>query len=431
MIDADGFSYREGELHCGEIPLSRIASRVGTPTYVYNLDSIISRYRAHASAFGGLQHEVCYAVKANPSLAILQGLAAEGAGFDVNSRGELYRALRAGADPSRITMTGVGKSQADVSDAIDAGIAHFNVESASECRLISEIALKKNTVADCLLRLNPDVEAGTHPHISTGESSHKFGLSARDIHSIAAQASWLPGIRITGLSFHLGSQIFSPEPYREALLLLITTLDEIAPMLEMQRPVIDLGGGFGVAYNEEQQSLDLADIAAILQNLLGERTDAFRFITEPGRSLVANAGVLLATVEHEKPGKDRIFCILDAGMNDLLRPALYSALHDVLPLMEPEGGQTTVFYDVVGPVCESSDTFAQRYPLPQLRRGDRVALLSAGAYGASMSSEYNSRPLAAEVVVHNGSWLLARERQQLDDMLRGEHLLTASEESRD
>jgi diaminopimelate decarboxylase len=431
MIDADEFSYRDGVLHCGAFPLTEIAARVGTPTYVYSLDSILERYGEHMQAFEGLRHEACFAVKANPSLPLLQVLARHGAGFDVNSRGELLRALRAGADPSRIIMTGVGKSRADISDGLEAGVALFNAESASECRLISDIAAEKEMLADVLLRLNPDVEAGTHPHISTGESSHKFGMSAGDIRSLAAQAAWLPGVRIRGLSFHLGSQIFSPEPYREALLLLITTLDEISGILDIPDPVIDIGGGFGLAYNDEEQTLDLGSIAESIRSLLGSRAGEFTILTEPGRSLVANAGVLVAAVEHEKPARDRVFLILDAGMNDLLRPALYGAQHDIVPLHEPEGGQTTVFYDVVGPVCESADTFARRCPLPQLRRGDLVALLSAGAYGASMSSTYNSRPFAAEVMVYGGEWMTGRERQPLEDLFRGERLLTEPGESRD
>ncbi|MDT8323084.1 MAG: diaminopimelate decarboxylase [Bacteroidota bacterium] len=431
MIDADGFSYRDGELHCGGVPLTEIAAHAGTPTYVYDLDGILARYASHMEAFAGLRHEACYAVKANASLPLLQLLAQNGAGFDVNSRGELHRALRAGADPGRITMTGVGKSRADISDGLDAGIARFNAESASECRLISDTAAEKDMVADVLLRLNPDVETDTHPHISTGESSHKFGMSSADIRSLAAQSAWLPGARIRGLSFHLGSQIFSPAPYREALLPLITTLDEITGVLGISDPVIDIGGGFGVAYNDEEQTLELRGIADILRSLLGPRIADFTLLTEPGRSLVANSGVLITAVEHEKPAHDRIFLILDAGMNDLLRPALYGARHDIVPLREPEGGQTTVFYDVVGPVCESADTFAQRYPLPQLKRGDLLALLSAGAYGASMSSTYNSRPLAAEAIVYRGEWKLGRERQGLEDLLRGERLLTEPAEPRD
>ncbi len=431
MIDADGFSYRDGMLHCGTISLTEIAARVGTPTYVYNLDSVVQRYREHVTAFEGLRHHACFAVKANSSLPLLQMLARHGAGFDVNSRGELHRVLRAGADPARMTMTGVGKSHADITDGLDAGVALFNAESASECRLISDIAAEKQMTADVLLRLNPDVGTDTHPHISTGESSHKFGMTAGDIRSLAAQSAWLPGVRIRGLSFHLGSQIFSPEPYREALLLLITTLDDICGTLDIPDPVIDIGGGFGVAYNDEEQTLDLGLIAESIRSLLGSRAANFTILTEPGRSLVANAGVLVTAVEHEKPARDRIFLILDAGMNDLLRPALYAAQHDIVPLREPEGGQTTVFYDVVGPVCESADTFARRYPLPQLRRGDLVALLSAGAYGTSMSSTYNSRPLAAEVLVHGNAWMIGRERQQMEDLFRGEHLLTEPEAPRD
>jgi diaminopimelate decarboxylase len=423
MLHAEGFSYRNGALYCDSIPITDIIRETGTPTFIYHLDSVLANWRRHLEAFKALRHEACYAVKANASLPLLQALAAEDAGFDVNSRGELYRALKAGADPKHIIMTGVGKSRQDILDGIEAGIARFNVESASECRLISDVATECGVVADILLRLNPDVDAGAHPHISTGSSVHKFGLNAADIRSLAAQASWLPGLRIVGLAFHLGSQIFSPEPYREALLLLITTLDDITSMLNLEASVLDIGGGFGVPYAEHEEALDPAVIADMAQRLLGDRAEHITLITEPGRALVANAGVLVSAVEHEKPAAGRIFLILDAGMNDLLRPALYNAHHDIVSLKEPQGGQTTVFYDVVGPVCESSDVFARRYPLPELKRGDHVALLSAGAYAASMSSTYNSRPLAAEVVVHEGRWQIARERQPLEDLMRGERPL--------
>ena len=425
MLHADGFSYRNGRLCCEDIPLIEIIRETGTPTFIYHLDSILGKWEAHCEAFAALRHEACYAMKANSSFAILQGLVGAGAGFDVNSRGELFRALKAGASPSHITMTGVGKSRQDVLDGLEAGIARFNVESASECRLISDVATELGKQANVLLRLNPDVDAETHPHISTGGSSHKFGLNAADIRSLVAQSAWLPGVRISGLSYHLGSQIFSTEPYREALLLLITLLDDIVSQLQLKHPILDIGGGFGVPYEEHQEALDMSAIAELATGLLGERLNNVTLITEPGRSLVANSGVLVSRVEHEKPSTDRIFLVLDAGMNDLLRPALYDANHDIVSLDEPEGGQTTVFYDVVGPVCESSDVFSRRYPLPELKRGDTVALLSSGAYAASMSSTYNSRPLAAEVVVYNGKWQLARERQPLEDLLRGEQPLNS------
>jgi len=428
MDFTDGFSYREGALVCEGIPVEDIVRETGTPTYVYSLDAVLRRYERHIAAFSGLRHQVCYAVKANTSLALLQVLARTGAGFDVNSRGELRRALRAGADPARIIMTGVGKTQQDIEEALDADIAWFNAESASECRLISDIAAARGTTARVLLRLNPDVDAGTHPYISTGELDHKFGLSAADVRSLAAQAGWLPGVRIAGLAFHLGSQIFSAIPYHEALRHLMRTLEAISDMLDLTHPVIDIGGGFGVPYDEDTEELDPGVIAEMLLDFLGPRAANVTVITEPGRSLVANAGILVSSVEHVKPSGNRIFLILDAGMNDLLRPALYSADHGIVPLREPHGS-VTVFYDVVGPVCESSDTFARRFPMPEMERGDLVALLSAGAYGASMSSTYNSRPLAAEAVVLEGAWHLARRRQSIEALLADERPLTGPGES--
>jgi len=428
MDFTDGFSYRDGALTCDGIRVADIVRETGTPTYVYSLDAVLQRYERHVAAFSGLRHQVCYAVKANSSLALLQVLARQGAGFDVNSRGELRRALAAGADPARIIMTGVGKSQRDIEEALDANVAWFNAESASECRLISDIAAARATTASVLLRLNPDVNAGTHPYIATGELDHKFGLSAADIRSLAAQTAWLPGVRIAGLAFHLGSQIFSPIPYHEGLRHLMRTLEAISDMLDLTHPVIDIGGGFGVPYDEDAEELDPGVIAEMLLDFLGPQAEHATVITEPGRSLVANAGILVSSVEHVKPSGDRMFLILDAGMNDLLRPALYSAEHGIVPLRESLGS-VTVFYDVVGPVCESSDSFVRRYPLPEMDRGDLVALLSAGAYGASMSSTYNSRPLAAEAVVLDGAWHLARRRQSLDSLLQDERPLTAPGES--
>ncbi|MFZ1729694.1 MAG: diaminopimelate decarboxylase [Bacteroidota bacterium] len=421
MTVADGFSYRGQQLHCGDVRVADIVRETGTPLYLYNLDAVLARYEKHRAAFASFSHRTSYAVKANSSLPLLQALAQAGCGFDVNSRGELHRVLRAGADPKRITMTGVGKSHADIEDGLSAGIALFNVESASECRLISEIAEARGMVADILLRLNPDVETETHPYISTGEAAHKFGLSSADIRSLASQATWLPGLRIAGLAFHLGSQILSPAPYAQGLRLMLKVLDDITPMLDRAPDIIDIGGGFGVRYDVRHGELRPEQVAAVLAEVLGPRDDTWTLITEPGRSLVANAGVLVASVEHVKPSEDRNFLVLDAGMNDLLRPALYQASHSIIPLHESDAEMQQ--YDIVGPVCESSDTFAVRYGLPSMERGDLVALLSAGAYGSSMSSNYNSRPLAAEAVVYQGKWHLARSRQSLDDLTRGEHPL--------
>lgn len=418
MNVADGFTYIERELHCGSVRVTEIVRETGTPLYLYNLDSVLERYERHREAFASFSHRTCYAVKANASLPLLQVLARAGCGFDVNSRGELHRALKAGADPRRITMTGVGKSHADIRDGLDAGIALFNVESASECRLISELAEERGITADILLRLNPDVETDTHPYISTGEAVHKFGLSPGDIRSLASQASWLPGLRIAGLSMHLGSQILSPVPYAQALRILLKVLDDITPMLDRAPDIIDIGGGFGVRYDVHHGELPPLQVAAVIAEVFGERDEAWTLITEPGRSLVANAGALITAVEHVKPSEDRNFLILDAGMNDLLRPALYQASHSIIPVRE--AAADIHLYDIVGPVCESSDTFAVSYALPSQERGDLVALLSAGAYGASMGSNYNSRPLAAEAVVYRGAWHLARARQSLDDLMHGE-----------
>ncbi len=422
MTFAEGISRRDGALYCADVALSTIAADVGTPTFVYNLDAVRARYREHVAAFAGLRHRVCYAVKANGSLALLHALAGEGCGFDANSAGELARCLRAGADPALITMTGVGKSRRDIEAAFDAGVLRFNIESASECRMISDIAERRGVCAEVLLRLNPDVETDTHPYISTGEAAHKFGLGAADIHALASQAAWLPGLRIAGISFHLGSQILAAEPYVQALQLLLHVFDSITPLLADAPTVIDIGGGFGVAYEEDQTAFPLPLLAQALREVLGDRASSVEVITEPGRSIVANAGVLLSTVEHIKPSPSGTFLIIDAGMNDLLRPALYGALHRIVPLREYEYDEQLT-YEVVGPVCETGDTFARRYPLPiAVEQGDVVAVLSAGAYASSMSSTYNSRPLAAEVVVSGNRWTISRERQSIESMLQLERI---------
>ena len=418
MTVADGFTFIDRELHCGSVRVTDIVRETGTPLYLYNLDAVLERYERHRAAFSSFSHRTCYAVKANASLPLLQVLASAGCGFDVNSRGELFRALKAGADPRRITMTGVGKSRADIADALDAGVALLNVESASECRLISDVAEERGMVADILLRLNPDVETDTHPYISTGEAGHKFGLAAGDIRSLASQAHWLPGLRIAGLSMHLGSQILSPAPYAYGLRAMLKVLDDITPLLDRAPEIIDIGGGFGVRYDLHHGELEPGKVAAVIADVLGDRDDPWTLITEPGRSLVANAGALISTVEHVKPSEGRTFLVLDAGMNDLLRPALYQALHGIIPVRESDAD--VHLYDIVGPVCESSDTFATGHTLPSQERGDLVALLSSGAYGSSMASNYNSRPLAAEAVVYQGRWHIARERQSLEDIIRGE-----------
>ncbi|MCZ7556256.1 MAG: diaminopimelate decarboxylase [Bacteroidia bacterium] len=423
MTFADGFSYRDGSLHCGPVRIADITRETGTPVWVYHFDSIVARYHEHRDAFAGLTHQTCYAVKANSSLALLRMLARAGCGFDANSRGELHRCLTAGADPTRIIMTGVGKSSADIAAALDAGIAYFNVESASECRLISELATRRGVRANIVLRLNPDIETDTHPYISTGEASHKFGLNPADIRTLASQESWLPGVRIAGLSFHLGSQLVSTDPYRDALRLLLKVLDDITPLLPEAPDVVDVGGGFGVPYAADESALSPESLADVIRDVLGDRAASIQLITEPGRSFVANAGALFCSVEHLKPSApNRTFVILDAGMNDLMRPALYQARHAIIPVQRDENAEP-MLCDVVGPVCESSDVFVAGTELPSsLQRGQLVAILSAGAYGSSMSSTYNSRPLATEVAVVGDAWTVIRERQTLDDMLRGEKL---------
>jgi diaminopimelate decarboxylase len=415
---ASGFSYRDGALHCGAVPVADVADACGTPLYLYNLDAIAASYAAYEQAFGSIDHLTCYAVKANSSLAVLDTLVRAGAGLDVNSRGELFRALRCGADPTRITMTGVGKSRQDIEDGIDAGILLFNAESAEECERINEIAGARGATASVVLRINPDVDAHTHPYIATGLAEHKFGLSIESADAAINSIVSLPHIRLAGFGMHLGSMLFDATPYTEGLRTLVAFIDRIRPRLRHEVTHINIGGGIGVPYRDDAENFKPAALANVIAR---ELPTGVRLLTEPGRLLVANAGVLLTRVEYVKRNNLRSFLILDAGMNDLIRPALYEAHHEIRPVhLHSDRGRDA--YDVVGPVCESGDTFAVRREIEEVRQDELVALFSAGAYGATMSSTYNSRPLAAEAIVSNGSWQLARQRQTLEHMLENERL---------
>lgn len=414
---ADGFHDADDALHCGGIPVADIAADCGTPLYLYNLDAIAARYRSYEDAFAGVEHLTCYAVKANASLAVLRALARAGSGFDVNSRGELYRALRAGADPSRITMTGVGKTRQDIDDGLAAGILLFNAESVEECVRIDEVARNRGVVATVVLRINPDVDAHTHPYIATGLAEHKFGLSAADAESAIARVASLEHVRLAGFGMHLGSMLFDAGPWLEGVRTLLAFIERVRPSLRHPVTHLNIGGGIGVPYGDAPVDFGPGALVAAIAPLLPR---GVRLLSEPGRFLVANAGVLLARAEYIKRNNQRSFLILDAGMNDLIRPALYEAYHEIRPV-QLHPGRAIVPYDVVGPVCESGDTFAVQRRMQEVREGELVAIFSAGAYGSSMSSTYNSRPLAAEAVLENGAWRLARARQTLEQLTENEH----------
>ncbi len=408
------FEYRGGALCCGAVELGRIAEAAGTPCYVYSADVIRRRFEAYASAFEGIPHLICYAVKANGNLAVLKLLAEAGAGFDIVSGGELFRVLRAGGAAARTVFSGVGKTEREMGEALDAGIHSFNVESAGELELLSECAGRRGRVAPAALRVNPDVDAATHPYISTGLREHKFGIAPGEVEAICQRARGLPGVRIEGVSCHIGSQILDPSPMLEAAGRMV----ELALSLRARGfPIrtLDLGGGLGIAYHEGQQGPKIGDFArALRQRLEGA---GLTLMIEPGRSIVGEAGVLLSRVLYRKRSGEKEFVIVDAAMNDLIRPALYQAHHEILALRERDA---TLRADVVGPVCETGDFFARNREIPDVAPGERIALASAGAYGFSQSSNYNSRPRAAEVLVDGDSWRIVRERETYADLTAGE-----------
>lgn len=408
--------YVDGVLQLEQVPLAAVAARFGTPCYVYSRAAIEAAYRAYDAAFGAQLHRVCYAVKANSNLAVLNVLACLGAGFDVVSGGELARVLRAGGEAQRVVFSGVGKSAGELRQALAAGIACFNVESAAELERLNQVAIQLGLRAPVALRVNPDVDAGTHPYISTGLKENKFGIPAADAPSLYRRAASLPGLRVHGIACHIGSQLTDLAPLREAAGRVAALRQAlIADGIAIDH--VDLGGGLGIAYRDETVPSAADYVAAITTPFAGSGVE---ISIEPGRSIVGPAGVLLTRVEYLKPGAERNFAIIDAAMNDLLRPALYDAHHAVLPLREA-GGEAKV-WELVGPVCESGDFLAHARSLA-LAEGDLLALCDAGAYGFAMSSNYNTRPRPAEVMVDGGEAHLIRARETLDDLWRGEEML--------
>lgn len=411
------FSYRGEELYCEDVALREIASSAGTPCFVYGAAGIRERFLLYREALAGVPHTVCYAVKANSSLAILKVLADMGSGFDIVSAGELFRVLRAGGDPAKVVFSGVGKAEAEIVYALDQGIHSFNCESESELLLLAATARRKGMRAKASLRVNPDVDANTHPYISTGLQEHKFGIPFDEAHRLYMQFREEPGLEWTGVSCHIGSQILDVSPLVEAVEKVLT----FASGLQREGigiREIDIGGGLGIAYRPHEAPTAIpAYMAKVLEKF---RLSGFSLAVEPGRSLVAESGVLLTRVLHLKPGASRNFLIVDAAMNDLIRPSLYSAYHEIVPLTLRQGSPLVA--DVVGPVCESGDFFARQRALPAIGQGDWMAICAAGAYGFALSSNYNARPRAAEVLVDGDSWRIVRERESWEDLIRGESL---------
>ncbi len=419
------FPYRHGRLHVEQADVDALAQAVGTPFYVYAQGALEAAYDrftvALSSALGdGPRFAVCYAVKANPNLAVIRALAARGAGADVVSEGELRRALAAGVPPGRIVFAGVGKTQAEMAAALDAGILQFNVESLSELGALSEVAAGRGVRAPVALRINPNVDARTHHKITTGRAEDKFGIALDQVPAAVARARELPALSLEGLAVHIGSQLVELAPFREAFATAARLYAELrAEGLPLVR--LDLGGGLGIAYHDEPPP-DLDGYArAAAEAARGLEAE---LLFEPGRHLVADAGLLVTRVLYVKQAAGRRIAVVDAGMNDLLRPALYDAWHHILPVEAPQPEARSEPVDVVGPVCETADTFARQRPLPPLAEGDLMAIFTAGAYGAVMASTYNSRLLTPEVLVRGAEWSVVRPRPSYDDMLRQERLAT-------
>jgi diaminopimelate decarboxylase len=414
----DHFTYRDGCLRAEDVDLGDIARRVGTPCYVYSRATLERHWRVFDAALGARAHLICYAVKANSSLAVLQVLANLGSGFDIVSIGELQRVLQARGDPARVVFSGVGKRDDEMQRALQAGIRCFNVESANELHRLNEVAGKCGVTAPVSLRVNPDVDARTHPYISTGLRENKFGIAIDTALETYREAATLPHLRVTGIDCHIGSQLTDTRPFVDALervLRLVSKLQEEGIRLQH----IDLGGGLGIRYREQDTPPSPDDyVHALLAKLRGSPLE---ILLEPGRAIAGNAGILLTRVEYLKHTADRHFAIVDAAMNDLQRPALYDAWHDIIPV-QPRQDEPTLCYDVVGPVCETGDFLGKQRQLA-LAAKDILAVRSAGAYGFSMSSNYNSRPRAAEVMVDGARLHIIRERETLEDLYRGEHLL--------
>jgi diaminopimelate decarboxylase len=407
------FAYRGGELYAEQIPIERIAAAVGTPFYLYAAAAFASRYQRFVEAFLPDRPLICYAVKANSNLAVLRLLAGLGAGADVVSEGELRRALLAGMPPQRTIFSGVGKTAAELEAALAAEIHQINVESIPELRRLSEIAAAQGRTAPVAIRVNPDVDAGTHAKISTGLRGNKFGIDLGEAAAAYRLATQLPGIEPLGLAVHIGSQILDLEPYRRAFLRVAELVQELRRLgLAVSR--VDLGGGIGVRYRSEAPP-EPASYARLVRETFGLLD--VEMTIEPGRALVGEAGLLIARVVYVKEGAAKRFVIVDAAMNDLIRPALYEAWHDVVPVRRPPLNRPFAPADVVGPVCETTDTFALDRDLPPLEEGDLVAFTAAGAYGAVMSSTYNSRLLVPEVLVAGDRFAVIRPRPSYDDML--------------
>jgi diaminopimelate decarboxylase len=430
-LPVHSFQYRDGKLYCEDVDLARVADEFGTPVYVYSAGTILDHYNRLDAALGSLDHLICYAVKANSNRAILKLLAGAGAGFDIVSGGELFRAIKAGADPQKCTFAGVGKSEEEIEYALDKRVHSFNVESEAELEFIDKIAGAKKSRAPIALRVNPDVDPHTHKYISTGSRENKFGIALDDAPRIYERAAKMPNIDIVGIQMHIGSQITEAAPFSTAIAKVAPLARDLKSKCGIQ--FFSIGGGMGIIYRRaldsgtgkwwhdhggESSAFRVRDYAnAIVPPL---RDLGLRILVEPGRFIVGNAGVLLTRVRYVKKSGAKKFAIVDAGMNDLIRPALYQSYHEIVPVESTRKSKSVEKIDIVGPVCESGDFFALDREMPQVCEGDLLAIMSAGAYGFTMASNYNSRLLPAEALVRGNDVSLIRKRQRWEDLVRDE-----------
>lgn len=413
----DYFSYKRGVLQAEDVKISELAAKYGTPLYVYSHRTLTEHFRKLKAAFSDINPLICYSVKANSNIAILSEMMKEGAGFDVVSGGELFRALKIGADPKKIVYAGVGKTREEIKYAIKTGILMFNVESHEELKAINSVSASMKKTTDVALRINPDVDANTHAYITTGKKENKFGIDIDLAPGLFTAAKKMKHIKIIGVDMHLGSQIITPIPYINAIskiALFVKGLRQSGVSVEY----LNIGGGLGVIYDEEKPAT--ADVFA--KAVKPHMTEiGLKVIMEPGRFIMGNAGILVASVIYNKKGRKKNFMIVDAGMNDLIRPSLYGSFHRIIPVVE--SAKKRALYDVVGPICESGDFLGKDRNLPDLKSGDLIAVRSAGAYGMAMASNYNSKPRAAEVLVKDGRHHLVRERESWEDLTEKEKLL--------
>jgi diaminopimelate decarboxylase len=410
------FEYKDHQLQCEGIPIKRIAEKVGTPFYLYSYHTLVRHFTIFEEAFKGIPHLVCYSAKANSNLALLRLFVNLGGGVDVVSGGELYRALKGGADPQKIVFSGVGKREDEIEYALKTGILMFNVESSQELQVINEVAGRIGKKAAIAIRVNPDIDPKTHPYISTGLKQNKFGIDILRAPMAYHLASQLPNLKTVGIDCHIGSQLVEVEPVIEALRRLKRLVEDLRKE-GMGIQYLDLGGGLGITYEDEEPPHPMEYAFTILEEIQGF---GCTLILEPGRVIVGNAGVLVAKVLYTKENEEKRFLIVDAGMNDLVRPSYYGSYHQILPVMEEK--REEIVADVVGPICESSDFLAKGRKIPNLRSGELIAVMSAGAYGFSMSTNYNSRPRVAEVLVRDDQMFVIRQREDYEDLIRGEEI---------